>query len=167
MKKILFIFSILFIPALVFAANPSASETVDKLNSLLRGELSAIETYQQALQKVKNEPGEDMLRTYMSNHQKASDKLRSEIAKLGGTPSTDSGAWGAWAKTVEGSAKIFGNTAALTALKKGEEHGLEEYQEALNDKEILPDTKTLIRDNFVENQQTHINGLQGFIDKKA
>src|SRR5690242_15871808 len=95
----------------------------DTLNGLLRGELSATETYQQALAKVGDEAGAEQLRRIHREHREAANTLRQHVHMYGGKPDQDSGAWGAFAKAVEGAAKLFGNDAALKALKEGEEKG--------------------------------------------
>src|SRR5437879_6012987 len=96
----------------------------DSLNSLLRGELSATETYQQAMAKMGNDRGVIDLRELHADHREAANALREHIHQHGGKPEQGSGVWGAFAKAVEGSAKLFGNAAALKALKEGEKLGL-------------------------------------------
>src|SRR5688572_24562249 len=108
-----------------------AHTTIDTLNSLLRGELAAVETYQQALAKLGDTKGAAELRRVHAEHRAAADALRQHVHQHGGQPAQGSGAWGAFAKAIEGTAKLFGNDAALKALKEGEEHGLKEYQRAL------------------------------------
>lgn len=163
MKKLLVTCAFLAIPSLAFANTPK-EETIDKLNSLLRGEISAVETYRQALEKVSNEPGANTVRELRDNHKAAVDDLKAEVARLGGTPSTDSGAWGAWAKTVEGTAKLFGDTAALKALKEGEEHGLDEYKEAVADKDIAQNVKEKINSKYIPQQQKHIKEIDSLMN---
>src|SRR5262245_52104185 len=104
----------------------TVTERTDTLNNLLRGELSAVETYRQALGKVGNEPDAAELRLIASEHREAADMLRRHILSRGGDPPYSAGAWGAWAKAVEGTAKLFGNAAAIKVLKEGEEHGVKE-----------------------------------------
>src|SRR5436305_622331 len=98
----------------------TTATSTDTLNSLLRGELSATETYQQALAKVGTEPGAAELRQIHDEHREAANTLRIHVHQHDGKPDQGSGAWGAFAKAVEGTAKVFGNTAALKALKEGE-----------------------------------------------
>src|SRR5438046_1852678 len=98
--------------------------TIDTLNKLLRGEIAATETYQQAMGKVGQEPGADALRQLHDEHRTAANTLRQHVHQHGGKPDQGSGSWGAFAKAVAGTAKLFGNSAALKALKEGEEHGI-------------------------------------------
>src|SRR5262245_37851818 len=94
-------------------------ETIDCLNSLLRGELSAVETYRQALEKIKDMKVRPTLEENRRLHQLRCDLLRSRILRLAGTPAESSGAWGAFAKLIEASAKVFGVKAAIAALEEG------------------------------------------------
>ncbi|MGH8592350.1 MAG: DUF2383 domain-containing protein, partial [Gammaproteobacteria bacterium] len=101
----------------------------DSLNQLLENELSSVETYQQALDKFRPEGDHETLGTYRQlkaihqDHQDAVSKLKTQVQQAGGTPTEDSGAWGAWAKIIMGSAKLLGDKTALGALKQGEESG--------------------------------------------
>ena len=141
----------------------SKSGEHDVLNRLLRGELSATETYQQALAKVGNEPRATELRRLHDEHRAAANELRQHIHQHGGKPDQGSGSWGAWAKTVEGAAKIFGNAAAVKALKEGEEHGVKDYEAALNDPDLPADCKDLIRNRLLPQTRSHIPVLDRFL----
>src|SRR5205085_947929 len=115
---------------LVHGGSPmlSVEERTAGLNRLIRGELSAIETYRQALDKMKDAPEATELHSMMVEHRSAVQVLRDHVQQRGGSPADSSGPWGAWAKLVEGAAQLFGNAAALNALKEGEEHGIKEYE---------------------------------------
>src|SRR5947208_11833328 len=97
----------------------ATDRTVDTLNSLLRGELAATETYQQALAKVGDEAGATELRRIHADHRSAANTLRQHVHKMGGKPDQKSGAWGALAKTAEGAGKLLGQAAAIKVLKEG------------------------------------------------
>src|SRR5678815_2475126 len=146
-------------------ATVSVDKSVDQLNSLLRGEISAVETYQQAIEKVGDEHASDAaaLRAIAQEHGEDARALREAIEQLGGEADDSSGAWGAWAKTVQGVAKLFGDASALKALKEGEEHGLKDYREALDD--VDEASRTLIISRLIPNQQRHIATLEGMIAK--
>jgi uncharacterized protein (TIGR02284 family) len=133
-----------------------AATQTGPLNSLLRGEISATETYNQALEKFAGKPAEAELRRLRDEHSEAANSLRQHIHLHGGDPSTGSGAWGTWAKLVEGTAKVFGDTAALKALKEGEEHGVNSYQSALRGNDLTADCKGLISAQLLPRTQAHI-----------
>jgi hypothetical protein len=108
--------------------------STDHLNSFLRGEISAVETYRMALEKVTaGDPGRADLEACLASHQERVRLLTEAIIRLGGEPATSSGAWGAFAKAVEGSARVFGDKAAIAALEEGEDHGLRDYRGDLDD----------------------------------
>ena len=141
-------------------------ETVRQLNSLLRGEISAAETYRMAIDKVAGsdsaEANAGLLREIQEEHGRAAQEIRDRIQELGGEASDSSGAWGAWAKTVQGTMNLFGDASSLKALKEGEEHGLKDYQEALDD--VDPSSKQLINNQLIPAQQRHINLLDQLIN---
>src|SRR5206468_3898259 len=111
----------------------SVDDRTEGLNRLIRGELSAIETYRQALDKMKDAPEATDLHALMVEHRTAAQMLREHVKERGGNPADSSGAWGAWAKLVEGTAQLFGAAPALKALKEGEEHGAKSYEQFLED----------------------------------
>src|SRR5438132_12207265 len=135
-----------------------ADNATDLLNSLLRGELAATETYQQALPKLEGTPGYEELRHIHKEHREAANTLRQHVHKVEGRPDQGSGAWGAFAKAVEGTAKAFGMDAALKALKEGEEHGVKEYEDALRDG-FPPESRTLIESKLLPQTREHIPTL--------
>jgi uncharacterized protein (TIGR02284 family) len=128
---------------------------IDKLNSFLRGERSAVETYNQAIEKLDDEPDiQQRLRMLRDSHGARVSQLASRIRTLGGTPDQTSGAWGSFAKLVEGGAKVFGKSAAISALEEGEDHGKRLYQDNLD--ELSASTMEFIRSQILPEQlRTH------------
>ena len=139
---------------------------IDVCNSLLRGEISAIETYTQAIDKFRGEAEVTTLTDIRRDHIDSANRLRHNVREMGGEPTTDSGAWGTWAKAIEGAAKLLGESAALKALIEGEEHGQKEYQEALDDADVLPGCKEMIRSELLPRQAEHLAVLNGLIKRK-
>ncbi|MCE9574756.1 MAG: PA2169 family four-helix-bundle protein [Deltaproteobacteria bacterium] len=110
-------------------STPAKSDQIDQLNSFLRGELSAVETYEMALDKIdKASKARAQLERAKASHQERIDVLTSAIRTQGGEPAAGSGPWGVFAKAVEGAAGIFGEKAAIAALEEGEDHGLKDYR---------------------------------------
>jgi bacterioferritin (cytochrome b1) len=148
-------------------SNPDTNEAVRQLNSFLRGEISAAETYRMAIDKLADseqtvaQTNVGLLREIQEEHGRAAQTLRDRIQELGGEASDSSGAWGAWAKTVEGTMNIFGDAAALEGLKEGEEHGLKDYQAGVDD--IDPTSAQLVQNQLIPAQQRHINLLDQLI----
>jgi uncharacterized protein (TIGR02284 family) len=132
----------------------NAQKSVEQLNSFLRGEISAEETYRQALQKVKDTSTRGQLEQCAQSHHRSAELLKERIIQLGGKPSEGSGAWGAFAKIVEAGSTAFGEKAAVAALEEGEDHGLKDYQRDLSD--LDSESRTLIENTLLPAQQrTH------------
>jgi uncharacterized protein (TIGR02284 family) len=140
--------------------------THDTLNALLRGELAATETYQQAMDKAGNDSRAAELRRLRDDHRSAANTLRQHVHGQGGKPDQGSGAWGTWAKAVEGTAKLFGNAAALKALKEGEEHGVKSYEDALNNPDLPAECQTLIRGTLLPQTRSHLPVLDRLMSAK-
>lgn len=137
----------------------TTSSTIESLNSLLRGELAATETYQQAMAQVGNESGALELRQIRDDHRDSANLLRQHVHQHGGQPDQDSGAWGVFAKAVEGSATLAGNAAALRALKAGEENGLSTYEGILKDGSLPADCEEIVRTRLLPQTRAHIATL--------
>lgn len=131
------------------------NSSVDTLNSLLRGEISAVETYDQALEKLRGDAAvATQLSECRSSHEERVELLREEITRLGGEPADGSGPWGAFAKLVEGGAKAFGRQAAIAALEEGEDHGLKQYRDDLP--KLDANMRTALEGRLLsKQQQTH------------
>lgn len=131
--------------------------SVDQLNNYLRGELSAVETYRMALDKLDaNSPTRIELDSAMQSHQQRVVLLRDAIIQLGGKPNESSGPWGVFAKAVEGAARVFGDKAAIAALEEGEDHGLEDYRTGIEDKDLDAQSRTIVSAQLLpEQERTH------------
>lgn len=139
----------------------NSNETItDTCNALLRGELSAIETYNQVIEKFGPDAGESTLEGIRADHVANAESLRGLVGECGEKPATSSGPWGSFATTVEGVATLFGESPALMVLQQGEEHGIRQYEKALDDDELSETVKDLIRDTFLPMQREHLVELQ-------
>jgi hypothetical protein len=131
-----------------------ANDTIDTLNSFLRGEISAVETYRQAIEKLRDQPEASTLDDCMRSHDRRVSLLTAEILRRGGEPAEGSGAWGAFAKVIEGGAKAFGARAAIAALEEGEDHGRDDYKRDLA--KLEPDARSFVQLQLVPEQlRTH------------
>ena len=129
-------------------------DVVGKLNTLLRGEISAVETYRQALGKITDPGVRAQLQQCEEDHEQRIGLLRQRIQSLGGKPEQSSGAWGVWAKLVQGGGDLLGEKTALQALEQGEDHGLKDYRRELE--ELDGETRTWVEGNLLPKaEQTH------------
>jgi uncharacterized protein (TIGR02284 family) len=133
----------------------TSNKTVDQLNSFLRGEISAVETYRLALKKLDNgSAARNELESCMRSHEERVSSLRSMVQQLGGKPVEGSGAWGTFTKVVEGSAAAFGDKIAITALEEGEDHGLRDYRTDLSKLEGSA-RQIVVSELLPKQEQTH------------
>ena len=129
--------------------------SIDRLNTFLRGEISAVETYQLALARIHHiSTVRDELLVNLKSHQDRVMMLQDAIRELDGEPATDSGAWGTLAKTAERSATALGEKAAVVALEEGEDHGLSDYKDHAEKLDDLGDReRQLVTDRLLPAQQ--------------
>jgi uncharacterized protein (TIGR02284 family) len=104
------------------------TESVETLNSFLRGEISAVETYKKALDHVKEARLRSELEELERDHEARVAALRERIERLGGQPTESSGVWGTLTELMQAGADALGEKAAIQALEQGEDHGLADYR---------------------------------------
>src|SRR5690606_24536526 len=122
-------------------------------------EMAAVKTYDTALKKITDQNEKKKLTTIRQNHVNAVEKLKTFAGKDVREDTESSGAWGAFATAYTGGARLMGNEMGLKALTQGEEHGIKEYKEALDDAAIKPELKQMIRTQFLPKQEEHIKAL--------
>lgn len=142
-------------------AKPQNTETT-QLDDLMRGEMAALKAYDQALKDVKDEKQKTKLQAIRKDHEKAVSVMSKYVA---GKPdllddTSKAGAWGTFAEAWTKTRSLTGNEGALKALRQGEEHGINEYQEALEDDSINKELKDKIRAELLPNQKKHIETLR-------
>jgi len=125
--------------------------SVNKLNSLLRGEIAAVETYRQALTRVRIPAAKNELAECERSHGRRVTKLRDRVLALGGKPAEGSGAWGTFMKLFEGGAAALGERAAIAALEEEEDKGVTNYREAMKE-ELDAESRSLIEDELLPAQ---------------
>lgn len=143
-------------------AKPSAEPT--QIDELIRGELAALRTYDTVIKEVSGKEKE-RLQAIRKNHEQNVARLSKYVA---GKPdlledTESSGIWGAFATAWTKGAKLMGNEAALKALEQGEQHGINEYQEALEDDSVPAKLKAQIREEMLPKQKKHIETLKAFM----
>jgi uncharacterized protein (TIGR02284 family) len=127
---------------------------IRQLNSFLRGEISAVETYQTAFEKIHHFPEKHELVDCQRSHQERAALLRTRILAMGGDPVESSGVWGTIAKIVEGGAALLSDHMAIAALEEREDRGLREYRDGLEKLEGA--ARELVEVHLLpEQQKTH------------
>lgn len=128
-------------------------------NRLLRGERSAADTYEQAIKKIQDDSAAAVLRRLRDEHLESVRALERNVISMGGAPDQTSGAWGVFARTIQGAANLLGLESALQALETGEERGEDDYRRALNDEDVMLECKDLIRLTLLPRIDAHLDEL--------
>jgi len=130
------------------------TNTVDQLNSFLRGELSAIETYRLALDRLDQSEFRPSLVQCTRSHEERARLLTEAILGRGGEPADSSGAWGSLVRMLERSAAALSESAAVAVLEEGEDHGRDDYLRDLDNLE--PSARQLVEFAILpEQRRTH------------
>lgn len=133
---------------------------IDVCNGLLRGERSAVETYDKAIEKYGSKSVGAELSRIRDEHATAVSVLERNVSSMGGRPDMEAGAWGAFANTVQNAANLFGADSAIEALQTGEKSGKHDYEAALEDEEVMPECKEMIRSELLPKLEEHIGVLE-------
>ncbi len=129
-------------------------QTIEQLNSFLRGELSAAETYRQALEKLTASPNRGTLEQCQRSHADRASLLAQEVQRRGGAPAEGSGPWGGLSKVLTKGAAMIGEKAAIAVLEEGEDHGRDDYKRDLAD--LDPLAQKLVEEKILPEQlRTH------------
>ena len=132
----------------------NTTSTIDQLNSFLRDELAAVETYDLALAGRSAFSGKTELSMCQRSHEVRAGNLRDKIASLGGQPAATSGITGAWKKLLEGGAAALGENTAIRALEREEDQVLQDYR--LGIAKVDPDVRAFLEATVLpEEEYTH------------
>lgn len=109
--------------------NPETQNAgIEKLQDLLRTELSAVETYELALKSVTHVGLHRTMQEILVSHSRRIPQLREKILAMNGQPPASSGVWGAFAKVFQVGADLLGDRVAISALEEGEDRAVEMYE---------------------------------------
>src|SRR5437868_4747194 len=103
------------------------AQSIETLNSCLRGGLAAGASDRAALARARAPENQAELEACLASHQRRVEALRRQVRALGGEPAESAGAWGAFARLMEGGAAAAGDEAAIALLEEGEDRGLKLY----------------------------------------
>ncbi|MEQ1841401.1 MAG: DUF2383 domain-containing protein [Verrucomicrobiales bacterium] len=129
-------------------------------NKLLRGELSAIQTYELA---IKRHPGLATafdLDRISREHKRSARLLTSVVRGIGGEPTNHAGPWGVFANSAPTTANFLGAQSMVESLREGEEQSRNDYEDALDAENTTESFKTLIRADLLTSIEDHITSLE-------
>jgi rubrerythrin len=138
-------------------------ETNTHLDSLIRGELAAVKSYDRVLNRIEDQSEKQALSELRQDHIRAVDTLKRYADFDVNESASDAGAWGAFTASFAGAASLFGDKAALSALKKGEEYGVSDYKKVLDEKGINPELRSVIQSELLPQQERHIQRIESYM----
>ncbi len=139
---------------------PIIDKNVDWMQRMIRGEYSALDAYRQCIEKLTNKAEKSRLMAFYNDHENNLYFWKGKVGEKFVKPEDSSGIWGDFVSTFMKSAKIFGDETTLNALKRGEEHGLSEYQRLLELDEVPLKIKKIVKEHFIPQIETHISSIE-------
>ena len=127
---------------------------------LLGIELSAFETYTQAIDDFHDDPERAMLLANRSRHAANIDCLMDHLAALGAEMDSTTRANASFSKAVEGVSITFGESAALMALEAGEAAALKTCRQAMQESEVPSTLKEDLRGRLIPRLEKNVADLE-------
>ena len=135
---------------------PTVSPTVERdlslstLNTFLRGEIAAVQTYARTLKRLGGHACCGDLGQCLASHERRVALLRRRILDLGGVPEQTPGGWDPFPRHGESGSVPLRDDAVIAALEEGEDRGLKLYLDDVG--KLDRDTRRLIGDCVLPEQ---------------
>lgn len=130
--------------------------TLKTLDTLLRGELSAVETYATAVRCFPELGAHPLLEGIRAAHSRSAGVLRSLIEGGGRTPSRNAVPWSGLVELQENPPKApLVKSPVIAVFKEGEKRGVRHYEEALDSGNLSESLKAVIRDDLLPRAWQH------------
>jgi hypothetical protein len=139
---------------------------IDRLNTLLRVELAAVDGYQKALRAVKKKAvvDSDHLLQLASEHQRTVAVLQGSVQARGGAPVNEADPWEASVNAAfngDGASAALERQRFLGALLEVERRGLAQYEASLTS--LDEDARELVELELIPRQRRHVAGLSALL----
>ena len=122
--------------------------------------MSAVESYNQVLEKFHGDPRLDPLARIRDNHMSAAGELMKIILASQGTLENHNGSWDRFSQGLQAVANLFGRNSAVEVLRMGEEHGRKLSEKARDDGELPSECRRWIREVHLPQLQRHLQDLE-------
>lgn len=109
---------------------------VAALNTLLSGEIAAVDAYNFAMQHIKDVDLIPTLENCRNSHALRVQSLQNRLFALDSGHLRTAGFWGGFTKFIENCASLFGDKVFLTVLSAGEDFGAEQYNNHLSSLDV-------------------------------
>lgn len=145
----------------------ATDQTIDTCNALLHDEITAIETYTQAIEKFDSDATDAVLESIRTDHRVNAFELHKLVSDSGAEPSDSSGAWSGFAQALENADTLFGESPALKIMQSGEANSISQYENALASADVSEAAKMLIKRVLLPSLSGHLIELQQRRDRAA
>jgi rubrerythrin len=140
-------------------------ETIEKLSSLMKLDIDAIEGYENALKKISQKEVYDQILKFRDDHIRHVDNIADIIVSLGGTPPSRTpdlrGVFLGGTTILQG---LTGTEGAIKALQTGEKLTNKSYADAVGQGFPL-EIKTILQTNY-EDEKNHLNYINSAIETR-
>jgi hypothetical protein len=136
------------------------AQTLDTCNTLLRGEIAAVEAYTVVLRRFNSSSKDPILERIRADHQANADLLERFISESGARPARGAGWWKGLVVAAKSAGTLFGESPVIKILQVVERCGSTRYQDALNSPDVANVAKRLIRNLLLPTVQPHQRQLQ-------
>ena len=133
------------------------------VEDLIKVELSALKSIHSVLPKIKDSKEKEQLTSIWQDHLDAVNKLKKYAGSEFQEEESKIGPWGAFSSAFTKGASLLGDKTVLKALKFGEEHGLNEYREAVKNLNLDPNLKELIQKEILPVQEKHVRTIENYL----
>jgi hypothetical protein len=139
----------------------------DTALELLCCELAAIETYQQALELLREGWSTVELRQLRADHWDAAHALRRYLRCPDSSVSQAARLWGDLQGEVVKPEPQDVKQVTLSVLRRGEEFSTRSYSDALHDDLLPSECQTLVRTKLLPQTQTHVSVLNRLLEARG
>lgn len=123
---------------------------IQQLETYLRDELAAVETYRQCTSIIDDPDLRPMLDEVRESHALRANALKDKIKAEGGDPTASSAPWKPFAALVSSGAAKVGDKPALNVLAMGEKKGRSRYLDDLGD--MSAETRFFVEQHLLAEQ---------------
>lgn len=140
------------------------ADLIRELNDLIELDFDAIEAYEAAVNRLRNDEWKTRLRAFRDDHRRHVDNLTMRVRTLGGEPATGPDAMSllTQGKVVIGNI-LGGDHAILLAMRANEEVTNKRYEAALASDELDADTRGIVEANLAD-ERRHRAWLEDRLD---
>ncbi len=124
------------------------------LTKILCAEMSAVETYNQAIETFHHDDDKLQLEIARDCHVQRVDTLAGKLYEMGGSPTESSGVWGKFSRVLDAGGEKVTDKMAVALLEEGEERGIQQYRDLLETTKAIPDIQNLASQLLAQQEET-------------